>query len=118
LQQRLGPEFGLLEDRRIGPERDRRAPLAGAGDALERTLGPAAVDEGLHEAAAVAVDLELEPGRQGVDDRDADAVEAAGDLVALAAELAAGVKGREHDLGRRDARVLGVLVDGDAPAVV
>src|SRR5581483_11717613 len=83
LEQRLGPELGLLEDRPVGPERDRRAPLAGAGDALQRAFGPATVDEGLHEPAAVAVDLDLEPRRQGVDHRDADAVEAAGELVAL-----------------------------------
>ena len=53
-----------------------------------------------------------------VDDRDADAVEAAGDLVAPAlAELAAGVKDGQDDLGR-GALLLGVLVDRDAAAVV
>ena len=67
---------------------------------------------------AVAVDLELETARQRVHDRHADAVQAAGDLVALAAELAAGVQHREHDLGRRLALVVGVVVDRDAPAVV
>src|SRR5581483_12017885 len=118
LEERLGPELGLLEDRRVGPEGHRRTLLAGAGDALERPFGPAAVDEGLDEPPAVAVDLELEAGGEGVDDRHADAVQAARDLVALAAELAAGMEGREHDLGRRDPRVLGVLVDGNAPAVV
>ena len=53
------------------------------------------------EAAAVAVDLELELGRQGVHDRHAHAVEAARHLVAAAAELAAGVQRGEHDLGGR-----------------
>ena len=68
-------------------------------------------------ALAVAVDLDDEPARQGVDDRDADAVEAAGHLVALAAELAAAVQLGEGDL---DAGHLVLLVDvgGDAAAVV
>ncbi len=58
-----------------------------------------------------------EPLREGVDDRDADAVEAARDLVALAAELAAGVEHREHDREGREALVLD-HVDGDAAARV
>jgi hypothetical protein len=50
---------------------------------------------------AVALDLDAQLARQGVDDRDADAVQAAGDLVSLAAELAAGVKNRQNDFDRR-----------------
>ncbi len=49
-----------------------------------------------------------EPGREGVDDGDPHAVEPARDLVALAAELAAGVEGGQDDLGRRDLGVLRV----------
>ena len=45
-------------------------------------------------------------------------MQAAGDLVALAAELAAGVEHREHDLGRRLVGVLGMRVDRDAAPVV
>ena len=57
--------------------------------------------------------------RQGVDDRDADAVQAAGDRVAAAAELAAGVQHRQHDLDG-GAAVLGAgdRLDRDATAVV
>ena len=68
---------------------------------------------------AVAADLEVKRLGERVDDRDADAVQAAGDLVAaaLAAELAAGVEHREHDLGGRPL-LLRVLVDRDAAAVV
>ena len=117
-EQRLGPELGLLEHRRVGPEGDGRALLAGAAHPDQRPLGAPAVDEHHHEPAAVSVDLELEARREGVHHGDADAVEAAGDLVALAAELPAGVEGGEHDLGRRGARELGMLVDRDAPAVV
>ena len=49
---------------------------------------------------AVAMHLDDELGRERVHDRDADAVESAGDLVARAAELAAGVEDRVHDLER------------------
>jgi hypothetical protein len=53
-----------------------------------------------------------------VDDRDADAVQAAGDLVAAAvAELAAGVQDGQHDLDGRLALLLHRR-DGDAAAVV
>ena len=50
---------------------------------------------------AVAADLEVERLRQRVHDRDADPVQAARDLVALAAELPAGVELGQDDLGRR-----------------
>ena len=87
-------------------------------DALELVLRLAALRVVLLELAAVAVDLELEPARQRVDDGHADAVQTAGDLVALAAELPAGVQHREHDLRARLVGVLGVRVDGDAAPVV
>ena len=73
--------------------------------------------EGLEPVEAVALDLDLDALGERVDHRDADAVQAAGDLVAAAAELAAGVQHGQHDgdggqlLARRD-------VDGDAAAVV
>jgi hypothetical protein len=57
------------------------------------------------------VDLDVEPRRERVDDRDADTVQAAGHLVAATAELAAGVQDGEHDLDRRLALALDV-VDG------
>jgi hypothetical protein len=66
---------------------------------------------------AVARDLDLEPGRERVDDRDADAVQSARDLVAVRVELAAGVQRGHHDLERR-ALGLGVQVDRDAAPVV
>ncbi len=60
---------------------------------------------------------DVEPGGQRVDDRGADAVQATGDLVAAAAELAAGVQLGEHELDGADA--LGrVHVGGDAAPVV
>ena len=67
---------------------------------------------------ALALDLEVEALGERVDDRDADAVQAAGDLVAAAvAELAAGVQDGEDDLGRGPLLLL-EDADWDAAAVV
>ncbi len=109
----------LLEDVGVGHERH-----GGAGGRvfaellllLERADRHAAL-ETLVPVVALDIDVELEPFGEGVDDGDADAVQTAGDLVAGAAELAAGVQHGEHDLGGG----LVVLVhdpDGDAAAVV
>src|SRR5207249_380142 len=45
-----------------------------------------------------AVDVDVHPGREGVDHREPDAVQAAGGDVGAAAELAAGVELGRHDL--------------------
>ena len=66
---------------------------------------------------AVATDLGDEPFRERVDDGDADAVEASRDLVALAAELAAGVELRQND-GEGGEALVGHDVDRDARAPV
>src|SRR5699024_1141491 len=47
---------------------------------------------------SVTEDLDEQPGRQGVDDRDADTVQAAGGGKAAAAQLPAGVEHGEDDL--------------------
>ncbi len=114
--QRHVVEVDGLEDVRVGPEGDRGAVLAGGGAALDRA-GRLAVGVGLRPHVAVEVDLDLEPARQRVDHRHADAVQAAGHGVGLAVELAAGVQRGQHDL---DGRPLldRVLVDRDAAAVV
>ena len=103
-----------------GRKRDGRAgdPVAGQLRALlQLVLGrPARVL--LRPVVAVAADLHEQALGQRVDDRHADAVQAAGDLVAAAvAELAAGVQHGEHDLDRRAALLL-VHRDGDPAAVV
>ena len=68
------------------------------------------------QVAAVA-DVDDEPRGQRVDHGDADAVQATGDLVAAAAELAAGVQhGQRH--GDRGHVLAGCGVGGDAAAVV
>src|SRR5699024_6636779 len=65
----------------------------------------------------VLVDADLQPVGEGVDDGSADAVQAAGDLVAPAAELAARVQHGVDDLQRGLARLL-LDIDRDAAAVV
>ncbi len=120
LEDRLGTEFDLFEDRRVGPERDARAgaPPRSVADHFERADRRAPVAK-LHPVPlAVPVHFEHEPPGEGVHDRDADAVQAARDLVAGAAELAPGMQHREHHLGSRLVLVARVTVDRDAPPVV
>ena len=121
LAQALGQgrvvELELVEDLVVGEEGDRgpgrlgRRALLQVGERLAAlvVLGP---------DVAVAADLEVQALGERVDDRDADAVQAAGDFVAAAvAELAAGVQGGQHHLGRRPLLLL-QFVDRDAAAVV
>ncbi len=126
-------ELGLLqEDLPVGPVADPGAGaglgrLAGLGEAvggLERgvraELGEdagRAAPEADRVGVAAPVDLDVEPGREGVDDGGADAVQAAGGRVGAAAELAAGVQlGQDHlDAGQAGLRL---DVHRDAAAVV
>ncbi len=115
LRQRVEAELDRLEDLGVREERDlRAAPLRLARDlevarrlaALVRLL----VDE------LVAPDLEVQRFGERVDHRHADAVEAAGHLVAVVVELPARVQHRQDDLGGRAPAL--VQVHGDAAAVV
>ena len=108
----------LVEDLEVGQERDgrARAALVGAGGGQR--------PQGLAARVVLLVDLAVAPAhghvqalRERVDDADADAVQAAGHLVHVAAELAAGVQLRQHHLDARQPR-LGDQVDRDAAAVV
>ena len=73
---------------------------------------------GLRPGEAVALDGGRQLVRERIDDRRADAVQTAGDLVAATlAELAAGVQDGEHDL-QGGLVLLLHLRDGDAAAVV
>ena len=107
---RLGEDFG------VGPELHRGARVLGRADLLELFNRLAAL-EGDFIKVAVAGHLHRHVGGKRVDDRYAHAVQTAGDLVAFAAELAAGVQDGEHDLDGGD-MFLGMDVDGDAAAVV
>ena len=90
LEQAVGVEGGrFAEDLRIGLEpHARTAAVLHFAQMLHRPLRNAACI-GLAVELALARDLDLDMFRQGVDDRDADAVQAAGCLVGLGAELAA-----------------------------
>ena len=120
LGQRLEPEPGLVEDRPIGPEADRGpAPVVrGVADLGQAGLETTTVHKVHVVVPAVPVDLDLDPGRQGIDHRDADAMEPARHLVALAAEFAAGVEHGEDHLGGRHVLVLVVDVDRNTTPVV
>ncbi len=100
----------------VGLPGDLGAGLAGLADDLQLGDGAAAL-VALVMDLAVTIDLDLEPLGERVHDGDADAVEAAGDLVGAAAELGAGV---QHGHGDFHARLLhlGVNVDRDAHPVV
>ncbi len=101
-----------------GRKRHFRAALAVAGVADHRERRHRVAVAELHDVfLAVAPDAQLERGRQRVDHRDADAVQAAGDLVGVLVEFSAGVELGHDDLGRRDAFAL-VDVGRDAAAVV
>ena len=93
-------------------------PLAcvGRADDRQRRLGVAML-EADEVFDAVAPDAHLHPFRQRVHHRGADAVQAAGDLVGVLVELAAGVQPGQHHFGRGDA-FLGVDVGRDAAPVV
>ena len=103
--------FGRRQEGHLGA-----ALAVGVADDRQRRHRVAVAE--LHDVLlAVAPDRQLEPARQRVDDRDADAVQAAGDLVGVLVEFSAGVQLGHDDLGRRDAFAL-VDVGRDAAAVV
>ena len=118
---RLGPELDLLEDGRVRPERDG-GPGAATGSPSGDLQLPgrfSAVDELQNMVVTATVDLQEEPGGQGVHHRDAHAVQATGDLVAAPlTELATGVEHGEHHLGRRLSPLLLHRAGRDTPAVV
>ena len=120
----------LSEDLGIGQEGDSRAIDGGGHHPSRLPRGATArlrflADVAQGDAAFVLLDVGLAAAahfgphllRQGVDDGRADAVEAAGDLVDLSAELAAGVQ-EGHDRLQGGFAGLLVDVDRDAAAVI
>ena len=105
-----------LEDLVVGPEGDGGARrIRGAHD-LHLLDGLAARE--LHlVGVTIATNLNDHALGQCVDDGDANAVQAARDLIGRVIELTAGVQDRHDDLERRDL-FNRVLVDGDAAPVV
>jgi hypothetical protein len=102
----------------VGPEAHRGAGIALAGGADDLELrGDLAVLEADVVFLAAALDPALELLRERVDHRHADAVQAAGELVVVAVELAARVQAREDELDAAHL-LLRVDVDRHAAAVV
>ena len=98
-------------------------PVSGAlfgdgrrADHLQRRLG-LAMAEAHVMSLAVAPDAQVEMFRQGVDHRDADAVQTARDLVGILVELTAGMQLGHDDLGSRYAFFL-VDIGGNAAPIV
>ena len=65
----------------------------------------------------IASDVQFQIIRKRIDDRDSDAVQAAGDFVGAVVEFAAGVQHRHDDFGR-GAAFFGVDVHRDAAPVI
>ena len=90
--------------------------LTGVADDRERGLG-------LTQAVLLPVQFAVTPNRQfevirqRIDDRHADAVQTAGDLVGRVIELTAGMEHRHDDFGGGNA-LLGVHIDGNTASVV
>ena len=115
----LEVEVDALEDGGVGPERDRGAGLLRVVQRLVPREGSArdTLVEGHPEHVAHLADLDVEPGRERVDDRGADAVQTTGHLVAAAAELPARVQLGEDQLDGGHLFAV-ALAGGDAAAVV
>ena len=114
--QRLVVVLQRVEHLAVGLECDGGAGVVGVADHLH--LGGDVAAGELHLVdVAVLVNLYLQPFGKGVDHGRADAVQAAGHLVAAAAELAAGMQHGEHHLQRGAARLL-LDVHGNAAAIV
>ena len=92
-----------------------RRPLAVSDDDERRNRIAMAKLHGV--LLAVAPDAQLERGRERVDDRDADAVQPAGNLVDVLIELPAGMQLGHDDLGGGDP-LLGMDSGRNAAAIV
>ena len=114
--QRVEVVDGGLEDLGIGPE-DHSGASRLDGFTLGQGGGGRAAPVTLRPHVTVAVDRDLDGAGQGVDHRDADAVQPTGHRVPAATELPTGVQDGQDHLDRR-LLLDRVHVDGDAAAVV
>ncbi len=111
----LGEGAGARQEAHLGAAAARR---------IAKDLQPAigrAMGEGNEMFLAIAENRQLEPDRQGVDHRHADAMEPARHLVGILVEFAAGVELGHDDFGSRALGVLVVVVldgGGNAAAIV
>ena len=103
------------EDRVVGLEMDHRPRAFGRALFIKGTHGLAA---GEFDAVgfAVAMDFDIHLFRQGIDAGNADAVQAARDLIPSVAEFAAGVEDRHDHFNGRFTRL--VHIHGNAAAII
>lgn len=106
------------EDLGIGMEPHLGAPAIGRRSDLLQGTKRRAPAEILGPQRAVAGDLDAQAVGQRIDHRDADSVQAARNLIGVAAELAAGMQGGQNDLEGAFVGEARVRIDRDAPAVV
>ena len=125
VQESLLPHTGMenlividrvVKHLRVGLEADGGAGFIRLAHHMD-SLGDLAPGEGHLVDFSFLVDLNLQPFGQSIDHRGAHAVEAAGDLIAPAAELAAGVQNGENNFQSTLAGLL-LNVYGDAAAVI
>ena len=107
---------GLFKDGRVGHKSNVKAVIFRLSLVAEGT-GYRAALKALGVAAAIVAVVDLDPFGQRVDDRRADAVQSSRELIAVAAELTAGVKNGIDHLQGRNAH-LGMDAAGDTAAIV
>ena len=116
VQPRRG-ELQVAENLFVRAEGDDGATAVHRAQILQLAHGLAALEPHL-PGVLVAGDLDFHPFRQGVDDRRAHAVQAAGGLIGLAVELSARMKRGHDDFQRRFVLEFGVRVHRDAASIV
>ena len=118
VQRRRAERHAVAEDFRVGMEAHRRAAPVVARAGLVEPAARRAPAVALGPQAPVARHLDLQAVGQRVHDRQADAVQPAGGGIGLAAELAAGMQGRENDLEGGLVPEFRMRIGRDAAAVV
>ena len=110
IHDRVGENFG------VGPEGDHSARMVGVANAVQLLDRFAALKRNFM-LATITAHNNLEARGKRIHARNADAVQTAGNFIALAAEFTASMKDGENDLDRRNF-LFRMLVDRNSAAVV
>ena len=105
------------ENLNVGLEANRGAGAAFLASFRSQTADGSTALKALTVHLVLTVNGDLHPFTQGIDHRNADAMQATGNLVTAGAELAAGVQHGEHGLKSALAGA-GVHIGGDAASVI
>ena len=120
VEQCLRPERELFEDCAVWPKPDSGAGLFGrrvTGNS-QSFIGLTAIDKRHGVPFTFTVDVDLDPRRECVYNRDTHTMQAARNLVAAAAKFASGVEHGQHNFGSRQVIELGMFPNRDSPTVV